>query len=1062
MIQFSGREKGVNVKRALFFAFLMPMCLLAGEAQFIRYPAPSPDGSQICFSYQGDLWLVSRDGGTAMRLTVHPGFDFKPKWAHDGSRIAFMSDRDSTDQIYSMKPDGSDLQQHTHYPGGNTLFTWRKDDKGLIFGSKRHDRYAWMPEVYTVELDGTTPQKLLSFNAIDGACPGDRHEFFFVNGYAHRWRKNYRGAANNDIYSYQPKTETFTRFTEFDGNDLYPMPTDKGLYFVSDRDGRFDIHYKDFETGQTKRLTTVDRDGIRHAAISADGKTIVYVNHLDTFVLDTNSGESKAITIQVNEDSPFTKTEYSSFSSKLKEVAISPDEKEAVVNYHGELYAVKLDKDQTGRIARITESAFNDSNPVWDKEGKFVFFTSDPEGQYDLYRAMPTEDLPFYLNRYFNVERLTKTDADETNLELSPDGKTLAFMRGNGNLILRDVQSGEEKALLEGWNLSSYSWSPDSRYIAFSRENNNFNEDVFIIPAAGGDEVNISQHPDVDTMPVWSPDGKILAFSSRRHANNMELMYVYLSEADDHKTRDDWKLEKELEALKKEKEKKSKKDDSDEDDKKKKKKKKEKAEKPKEPALMVKIDFKDIHTRLRRLTRHLGDAVPVGITEKEGEFIYTMTLDGETDLYLRNLDKPEPVTLTKKDTSPSQVHLSEKNLYYLKKGGTIESIDFKGKNKKAYKVKGEFSQKKSEETFQVFQEIWRVQNNWFYDPKFHGADWNALRKSYAEKLAAVRSERDFADLMNMLVGELNASHQRYVGPRQKTTAFGNLGIQVKPVEGGAEIVAIMPKGPVTKAKIVAAVGDVITQVDRKPFDNLYETLRETVGDQVELTLKRGDQTLYSMVRPESHRQVTGSLAYDTWIRANREVVHQKSEGKLGYVHIQGMSIPSLEVFETELFSEAEGKDALIIDVRYNGGGWTTDFLLNILTTPEHAYTIPRGGGKGYPQGRRTFYHWTKPVFVLCNEFSYSNAEIFSHSIKTLKRGKVIGTPTFGAVISTGGQGLLNEGFIRMPFRGWYVKGSGLNQENNGAVPDVIVPLSPEDQLKGRDPQLDKAIELFLN
>ena len=1041
--------------------FFISGALLAGEAQFLRYSVLSPDGSQMCFSYQGDLWIVASSGGSAERLTAHPGYDFKPKWSPDGERIAFVSDRFSNDQIFSMKPDGTDLKRHTFYPGGNRLYSWRMDSKGLIFGSKRNDRYAWMPEVYMVGLDGKTPQKLFNFNAIDGACAPGIHKFYFVNGYDHRWRKNYRGAANNDIYSYMPKEKKMVRHTKFDGNDLLPMPVKDGLYFVSDRAGKFNIHFLDLATNKISQITDVKEDGIRHAAISADGSTIVYSNSLDTFILNTADKKSVRCSIQVPEDSPFTELEYKDFSSKLSDMKVSPDEKEAVIDYHGELYAVKMDKDDPGTIARITESAWHDSNPIWSKDGKKIYFLSDQEGQFDLYRVETTEDLPFYLNTYFKITRLTETPEDESQLGLTPDGESLSYLRGNGDFIVRNIKTGEELKLIEGWNLGDHAWSPDSQFLAFSRDDNNFNHDIFIIPAKGGEAINISQHPDIDMAPVWSPDGKMLAFSSRRYANNMEVLTTYLTEEDSNKTKDDWKREKELKKLKKEKEKKKKKDKEDsQDDSKKKKKKGEEVKPEKENKILVKIDFKDIHKRVKRLTNHLGDAVPVAITEKERDILYVLSGESETDLYIRNIDKKEPTQLTVKDTSPNEIQCFEKNIYFLAKGGKIQSINYKGKDKKSYKVKGNFSQRKSDESMQVFLDVWRVQKDNFYDPDFHGADWMQLKEDYIQKLNAIRSERDFQDLMNMLVGELNASHQRYSGPRGQSVSYGNLGIQVKPVDNGLEITDIMPKGPMTKSKVKAAIGDVITEVNRKPFSNFHEQLRDKQGKLIDLTILRGEQKLTIQARPENHRRVTNALAYDAWIDKNRNKVHEETDGKLGYVHIKGMSIPSLEVFETELFSEAEGKDALIIDVRYNGGGWTTDFLLNILTTAEHAYTIPRDGGKGYPQGRRTFYHWTKPIYVLCNEFSYSNAEIFSHAIKVLERGTLIGNPTFGAVISTGGKGLLNGGFIRMPFRGWYVKGSDLNQENNGAVPHHIVDLTPEDQLQNKDPQLDKALELF--
>jgi C-terminal processing protease CtpA/Prc len=405
--------------------------------------------------------------------------------------------------------------------------------------------------------------------------------------------------------------------------------------------------------------------------------------------------------------------------------------------------------------------------------------------------------------------------------------------------------------------------------------------------------------------------------------------------------------------------------------------------------------------------------------------------------------------------------LGEKALYFLHKNGTMRSVDFKGKDEQNHAFSAPFSTDLLQEQRCVFEDIWRYQKEYFYDGAFHGADWDQLRSVYAQWVSAIRHERDFNDLMNMLVGELNASHQRYAGKRKAETVYGHLGIQVTTQENRWTITDILPKSPFARAFPTVPVGAQLVAVEGLRSGNLFQALRDRVGERISVTVNDGTKEHTAILRPVSQRELADQLAYPAWVEANRKRVHDQTDHRLGYLHIEGMDIPSLEVFEMELFSEAADKEALVIDVRYNGGGWTTDFLLNMLFTPDHAYTIPRDGHEGYPQGRRTFFHWHQPVYVLCNEFSYSNAEIFSHAIKTLKRGTLIGTPTFGAVISTGGKSLINGAWIRMPFRGWYVKGSGINQENNGAVPHEIVPYTPDDQLKGTDPQLDKAIELFL-
>jgi len=256
-------------------------------------------------------------------------------------------------------------------------------------------------------------------------------------------------------------------------------------------------------------------------------------------------------------------------------------------------------------------------------------------------------------------------------------------------------------------------------------------------------------------------------------------------------------------------------------------------------------------------------------------------------------------------------------------------------------------------------------------------------------------------------------------------------------------------------------GDIIQAVDGVKLTrttNLYELLTDKIDKPVELEVKgKNGKIRYVEVRPISYSRFL-SLEYDRWVEEKRQKVHKWSNNRIGYLHIRGMNQPSLERFEMELYAEGHNKEAIVIDVRNNGGGWTTDYLLAILQARPHAFTIPRDGEKGYPQGRRPLYAWSKPIIVLANEFSYSNAEIFSHAIKTLKLGKVVGQTTFGAVISTGGIQLIDGSRFRTPFRGWYVYTTGINMENNGCVPDIIVPVKPGEVARHIDNQLKVAVE----
>jgi len=366
----------------------------------------------------------------------------------------------------------------------------------------------------------------------------------------------------------------------------------------------------------------------------------------------------------------------------------------------------------------------------------------------------------------------------------------------------------------------------------------------------------------------------------------------------------------------------------------------------------------------------------------------------------------------------------------------------------------------------VFLEGWRVLNDYFYDPGFHGADWDAMRDKY---LAAVEegipAREDFDDLVRLMLGELNASHLGISPPAAggKAVPVGALGVRLDETFTGPgfKVAEVFSRGPAARQESRLAVGDVITSVAEQTATagaNLHHLLYDTVDKLVLLKVRSPDGKIREvLIRPTS----TGgqnNLVYHDWVDKRRAMVDSLSGGRLGYIHIRAMSWNHFEAFERDLYSKCHGKDALIVDVRNNGGGWITDYLLATLTVKRHAWTVPRGAeNSGYPQDRLPVYSWVKPVATLCNELSFSNAEIFSHAFKTLGLGPLVGQTTGGAVISTGATRLIDGSLFRMPFRGWYVQGSDINMERQGAVPDIIVPEPPGEEGSGADSQLARAV-----
>jgi tricorn protease len=371
----------------------------------------------------------------------------------------------------------------------------------------------------------------------------------------------------------------------------------------------------------------------------------------------------------------------------------------------------------------------------------------------------------------------------------------------------------------------------------------------------------------------------------------------------------------------------------------------------------------------------------------------------------------------------------------------------------------------------AFAEGWRALNDWFYDPGFHGVDWVAQRERYRPWALAATHPEDFADMMNLMQGDLNASHLGYSPPHEdggETTGWIGALFDPEARGPGLRIREVLPESPAARLDVNLQPGERILAVNGvkvEPSTNIYAHFADTVDQRVALKVRAKDGDTRTVVVTPVNRWAQRQLRYRNWVRQRREMVEKLSGGRLGYIHIQSMGIPSFESFERNLYAAGHGKDGLIIDVRFNSGGWTTDYLLAVLSVRRHSHTVPRDGDptvKAYPQGRLPLAAWTRPALVICNDVAFSNAEIFAHAFKTLERGILLGTPTFGGVISTGGTGLINGGWIRQPLRGWRVGDSELNMENNGAVPDIIVEQPPEeDTVTERDTQLEAAVEVFL-
>jgi len=687
----------------------------------------------------------------------------------------------------------------------------------------------------------------------------------------------------------------------------------------------------------------------------------------------------------------------------------------------------------------------------------------------------------------------------------SPDGLKLLYVRGLGDLVLVDLKTNERRVVYEHWDDPELVWASDSRHVVYAVQDEDFNSDIWLRDVLDPDAepVNLTRHPDSDTAPRLSHDGKVLYFLSDRAGDNWEY--------------DVWAvdLDKKLEGMRpyeldeyfKEAAKAAKKlkpidpvefDEPDDEA--------PSAEPiPDEPPAdeaqagdegdggeadageeeaaeddapePLEFDADDAYLRVRRLTSFPGSESDLATTPGGDHVLFSATIGGSRALYSIDYNGAERKTVQSGSVSDVTVSLTGGKAVMVRSGQAM-TVPPGGGKAETVAIDAEVVIDVAAEQREKFDEAARILGTHFYHPTLKGLDWPTLTARYRSLAVLARTPSSFNRVVQRLFGELEGSHTGIHGGggyHASEPGHGRLGVETEPVAGGYRVTRVITGSPADQDASRLDVGDVIAEVGQTvladegemPRIDLHAALEGTVGAETLIRVVRADRDKpeYVIITPISGGSET-NLRYEQEVLDRRARVDELSAGRIGYLHIRGMDAPHVRDFERDLYAAAHGKDGLIIDVRDNGGGWTTDVLLSSLTAPAHAFTVPRGADydttprDAYPRDRRLIYGYSRPISVLINENSFSNAEIFAHAIKTIGRGKLVGTPTFGGVISTGAARLIDGTVVRVPFRGWYLP-DGSDMESNGAVPDVPVPIGPTDEAAGEDPQLDAAVRELL-
>lgn len=1087
--------------RSLLFTLALLFAAASSDAgrqvQLAADPQLSPDGKTLLFAYRGDVWTVPTAGGAAQRLTTHPATDDDARWSPDGTQIAFVTTRTGSSQVFTITADGKDLKQLTFHTEGHSLKDWFPDGQSLLVSGSRD--HFWRSPTRLMKISATersAEQVLFDGYSKEGSISPDGNHVLFVREGERMWRKGYVGSRAAQIWGYNLETKEFTAYVDLEAGAFSPewLPDGSGFLFCCHNDaknGARNLWKCNIEDKQLTQLTSFADDLVMHPTVAKDGSAVVFAHLFDLYSMDLKKG-AKPTKIAITDETHDVSDDLMRRTlADASEAAFTSDGLEIAFVAGGDLWVMETTLKEP---VQITRSAEFESDPIFIDDDTLLAVSWN-NGNPDLMKFERSDKEQYWWqNTEFNSTQLTEDANVESNVQLSPDGKHIAYLKDRGDLWIHNLDNGNATKLVDSFSAVSYDFSPDGKWITYARTDDDFNSDIWIVGTGGESEpVNISRHPDDEYSPKWSSDGRIIAFSGRRNDDEVDIYYIYLREEDDDQGSRDRKLKETLKAFKKKRpnakkaepkteeadkkatdEKKAATDEAagkkDED-----KKDEAKTDEAKPTDLPeVKIDFENIHRRLRTIRNANSSDRALTWAPTGQKLLIAGSYKGDSGTW--TVEFPDKLTPKKLSSSVGSVigwlEKPDRLLWVVSGTPTVQPLSGSATS---YSFKANQELSRSERYQTGFEAAWRVMRDRWYDDNFGNHNWDSIRRKYADAAGQSVDAGAFANVVTLMLGELNGSHlgfypsdrsRTYSSPDAWRPVTVHPGVRfVKDFKGpGLKIKDVIPNGPAEDEASLLYAGEIILSIDGTNVDSamdLTEVLNGRLDRDLQLKVQAADKEAAVrtvLLRPTTFGSVRTAL-YQKWQDDNRSKI-AKRDDSIGYLHIRGMDWASFQEFERELYDVGYGKDGLVIDVRDNGGGFTTDHLLTALTQPRHSITVPRGGGPGYPQSRMVYATWDKPIVVLCNQNSYSNAEIFSHAIKGLGRGKLVGVATAGGVVSTGSVSVTDVGRMRLPFRGWFVKWTGEDMEMNGAVPNVIVWPLPAELPAGRDRQLNRAIKVL--
>lgn len=1083
-------------KKILFSACLAlvvqarAFCDEGADPKWLRWCSVSPDGKHIAFSYCGDIFTVPTTGGEARQLTTNTAYEYAPVWSPDSKHLAFASTREGSMDVFVTTIDGGAPKRVTTNSGSEIPVAFQ-DAQHLIYkasGMRSTDDLVFpsstFPMLYQISIDGGRPE-VYSEWPMDNPSIGNKGVLFEdIKGYEDYWRKHQKSSIARDIWLFDG--DAYQKITDFSGDDRDPVwaPGKDGFYYLSERNGSFNVYYHDLQSsGADKQITMHKKHPVRFLTV-ADNGMLCYSYDGEIYTLK-EGGKPKKLSVNIVRDDMQREVIRQIRYAGASEVAISPKNKEIAFIMNGDVYVTSTDYSTT---KQITDTPVRERTVDFAPDGRSLVYASERDGVWQVYQATIAQEKEKNFTYCTGIREERLTDGKYTAFQplYNPKGGEVAFLKNRTEICVLDLKSKKVRTVMDGKFQYSYTdgdqnyaWSPDGKwilteYIGVGGWNN---KDIALVKADGKGEIhNLTNSGYSEGSPKWVLDGKAMIFQSdrsgyRSHGSwgSQRDEYIMFFDQDAYER---FRMSKEELALLEEREKEENATQEKEEQSKKenrKNKRKDKKDQPeekksgeKEQAKDLVFDLEHLDDRTIRLTPYstsLGDAV----LSKDGtKLYYVAPHEGSGALWVQHLKEyRNELKMKGMDWARLDVDADVKNAY-MASGGYIKKLDIESGRVSTIGFEAFYTERPDEKRAYLFDHIWKQTKDKLYDPNMNGADWDALYQDYKKYLPHINNNYDFAEMASELLGELNVSHTgcRFGGyGGALPTATLGLFYDTDYKGDGLKVKEVLRGGPLDTKKKEVEAGDLITAIDGQEIKagmDYFPLLEGKAGRYTRLTVVKKGKEQQVTIKPISVGREM-DLLYDRWVERNREIVEKLSNGRLVYVHIQAMNAACFQKLYKELMSdENRNKDAVIVDTRHNGGGWLHDDICILLSGKKTMEFKPRGQFIG----NDPFDRWVKPSCMLICEDNYSNAHGTPWYYKEQGLGKLIGAPVPGTMTAVWWEGLDGGLVFGIP-QVTTVDPRGEVLENQLLKPDIEVYNDPKDILNGKDLQLERAVEEML-